>query len=375
MPEKPSSSLPPSKQQGNSYDRSRIEKQFQSRISPDELQATYDWFINKGCGQRYSNAAVQVIRVLDALMSDPFLQERLVIHGGTVIGLGGLLGKITRLSGDIDADYRHIDDMDWGDVRDEIDRHIKQALYEIGISNDEITIDPSYPLGRFTIRPHKKRQNYEDASIKIEIGYMRRQPLLAAGDRIFSLRLPTISTPIVMRVPQIEEVCAAKVSALLVRQNGRDFIDVYRIANLASADKLNESILLTLVLVHTLGNLPYPVFQMDIDSLKVSLNDQSIRDRLATATFTSMIQNPQIVLESVREFIRHLFELVTEQQRDAVFRFYRPTDHKFSSKAEALEFAKREVRSIIDAIDSPNCLSTFARSDPAAIFQWCKLHY
>jgi hypothetical protein len=60
------------------------------------------------------------------------------------------------LSVDLDFNYRHMDDRDWGEVRIEVDERIKDVLYRQGYDERDISISPSYPLARFTIRSPRK---------------------------------------------------------------------------------------------------------------------------------------------------------------------------------------------------------------------------
>jgi hypothetical protein len=114
--------------------------------------------------------------ILEDISAIPFLSQRLSLYGGTALNLIHF-PQIPRLSADIDFNYRHIDeDRDWGNVRDQIDSSFKQILRSQTYREEDIKIDPSYPLSRFTVR-YVNHLGDRD-SFKIETGYMRRIPIL-----------------------------------------------------------------------------------------------------------------------------------------------------------------------------------------------------
>jgi predicted nucleotidyltransferase component of viral defense system len=118
--------------------------------------------------------------ILEGISQVPFLRDRLSLYGGTALAFVHF-DAIERLSVDIDFNYRHIDEVDWGYVRDQVDADIKAVLHNIGYSDETITIDPSYPLNRFIVQyiNHLGRPD----EIKIETGYMRRMPI--TEDRLY----------------------------------------------------------------------------------------------------------------------------------------------------------------------------------------------
>ena len=98
-----------------------------------------------------------------------FLKERLSLIGGTAINF--IYTKpLARLSVDLDFNYHHIDEHDWGEVRTRIDHVIKQILYIQGYADTDIKIDSSYPLGRMVVYYTNSVGKMD--SFQIEIGYM-----------------------------------------------------------------------------------------------------------------------------------------------------------------------------------------------------------
>jgi predicted nucleotidyltransferase component of viral defense system len=88
---------------------------------------------------------LRISDILENISSVPFMRKRLALYGGTALAFVHF-DEIERLSVDIDFNYRHIDDADWGDVRDQIDANLKTVLYSLGYIDDDIRIDPSYSL-------------------------------------------------------------------------------------------------------------------------------------------------------------------------------------------------------------------------------------
>ena len=64
--------------------------------------------------------------ILSAIQNSTFLSQRLSLYGGTAINFVYL--DCPRLSEDLDFNYRHIDNSDWGTTREKIDETIKWIL-------------------------------------------------------------------------------------------------------------------------------------------------------------------------------------------------------------------------------------------------------
>ena len=76
------------------------------------------------------------------------LNSRLSLYGGTALNFIHL-SDIPRLSEDLDFNYRHFGDSDWGEVRTDIDTIIKRVLDKLGYSQGDIKIQSIYNLMRF----------------------------------------------------------------------------------------------------------------------------------------------------------------------------------------------------------------------------------
>ncbi len=86
----------------------------------------------------------KVDRISDILVrvgKDPLLRKTLCLYGGTALNFLHF-PDTPRLSEDLDFNYRHTSERDWGDVRSEVDEHIKGILHGLG---PEMTSSRSNP--------------------------------------------------------------------------------------------------------------------------------------------------------------------------------------------------------------------------------------
>lgn len=81
-----------------------------------------------GFNPRQIEKACRISDLLEDISNVAFLRDRLILYGGTALAFIHL-GEIQRLSIDLDFNYRHLDEGDWGVVRDQIDDRIKRLLY------------------------------------------------------------------------------------------------------------------------------------------------------------------------------------------------------------------------------------------------------
>lgn len=125
----------------------------------------------------------KVDRISDILVrvgKDPLLRKTLCLYGGTALNFLHF-PDTPRLSEDLDFNYRHTSERDRGDVRSEVDEHIKGILHGLGYGDDQFKIQPRYNIGRFHVK-YTNRDGVKD-SLKIEIGYSRRMPILREDAR------------------------------------------------------------------------------------------------------------------------------------------------------------------------------------------------
>ncbi|MBS3749827.1 MAG: nucleotidyl transferase AbiEii/AbiGii toxin family protein, partial [Candidatus Thermoplasmatota archaeon] len=191
--------------------------------------------------------------ILTSIQNATFLSKRLSLYGGTALNFIYL--DLPRLSEDLDFNYRHIDNSDWGETRGKIDKTIKWILSSLGYQTSKIKINARYNLCRFHIR-YKTAMGTND-DIKIEIGYMRRIPDLK-NDRIKSFSHLATMEKITVMTPKKEELFANKFATMISRSktylNLRDIFDVYSI----SKKGIDKRLFLELITIETmLMNIPF----------------------------------------------------------------------------------------------------------------------
>jgi len=179
-----------------------------------------------GFNTRVMEKACKVCDILEGVSNDRFLRERMSLHGGTALTLIHF-DELQRLSVDLDFNYRHIDEQDWGEVRKSVDEHLKRVLRLLGYT--DLRVDASYPLGRITLR-YINSSGLPDR-LNIEVGYMRRFPLLKKDTLAKFLHLGK-EKKVEILTPVREELFANKLIACLHRSYSRDVHDVARIGSL-----------------------------------------------------------------------------------------------------------------------------------------------
>lgn len=204
----------------------------------------------------------KVSRLSDLLVrlgEDRLLGEVLCLYGGTALNLLHIR-EPPRLSEDLDFNYRHDSEADWGEVRSDVDLRIKGILLDLGYTDEDVRIQPRYNLGRFHVK-YSNREGMRD-SLKVEIGYTRRMPVLRDDARI-TFHHPIGGDAAVVRTPKPEELFANKVCTMLSRKGQasylRDAFDVATISRLV----LDRSLLVDVFLVEAL------LCEVDIASAKV----------------------------------------------------------------------------------------------------------
>lgn len=194
--------------------------------------------------------------ILSAIENSVFISKRLSLYGGTALNF--LYLDFSRLSEDLDFNYRHIDKSDWGKTRETIDETIKWILNSLGYIPSNIKINAHYNHCRFHIRYSTEAGTKDD--IKIEIGYMRRFPDLN-NDYIKSFLHLTTKEKIRVMTPIKEELFANKFATMISRSkaylNQRDIFDVYSL----SKEVFDRRLFLELVALEImLMNIPLDTF-------------------------------------------------------------------------------------------------------------------
>jgi predicted nucleotidyltransferase component of viral defense system len=244
-----------------------------------------------------------------------FLSDRLSLYGGTALTFI-YSPQILRLSIDLDFNYRHIDTPDWGDVRKEIDEKLKDLIYRQKYNKRDVAINASYPLTRFTVK-YLNTLGSED-SVKIEIGYLRRTPILKT-DTLADFKHVGTQETFKTKTPQKEELFANKWCTLLYRKTPRDLFDTYQITKI----KFNHETFRKCAIIDSLTHERPKIHQIDTGFIEKIPIDSSLRNLLQTKN-TQKHDFPKIV-RTVKEFTQTQLTSITKDEKKAVDQFY---DHK-----------------------------------------------
>ena len=196
------------------------------RISPERLfaeaQAT-------GFRPNVLEKVAQLLGLLNAIRSHPFLRDRLALKGGTALNL--FVFDVPRLSVDIDLNY--VGAASQSAMLEERPR-LEAALQAV-FSREDFTIRrmPSeHAGGKWSLRyPTAAGQT---GRIDVDVNYLYRVPLWPVGQMdshpVGSWRATDIP------VLDIHELAAGKLAALLSRRRARDLFDCRHLLSLDTLD-------------------------------------------------------------------------------------------------------------------------------------------
>ncbi|MFB0563210.1 MAG: nucleotidyl transferase AbiEii/AbiGii toxin family protein [Candidatus Lokiarchaeia archaeon] len=252
----------------------------------------------------------KVLRISDLLediFSVKFLKERLSLYGGTALNF--IHFDIPRLSVDLDFNYRHVDRRDWGKVREDVEGRIKEILYLRNYKDESIKINPSYPLCRFDVS-YNNCVGLED-SFKIEIGYMRRYPILKKDDEADFFHIGG-GESFKVKTPVEGELFANKFCTCLSRATPRDVYDVHRI----SKQNFNREIFRKCAVIESL------MLRIRLDKIDLTrINSISLDTGLENLLRTGERPNFSEIKSSVIEFAAEVKNSLTNKEVDLIERF------------------------------------------------------
>lgn len=264
-----------------------------------------------GFNPRQIEKVCRISDLLEDLSNVPFLKNRLSLYGGTALAFIHL-EEIERLSVDLDFNYRHLDNRDWGKVRDDIDDRVKRILYAQGYTEKDLKISPSYPLARITVQ-YTNHEGLND-SYMIEIGYMRRIPILENDDLATFRHLGT-GDAFQIKTPEPEELYANKWCTLLYRGSSRDLFDVYMI----SKKKFRKDRFRICAIVDSLMRKPPKLYEININSLVNSIPLDSALRKLLTDYSKYDFEK---IKEDTKEFSQDVLSQLTISERNVIDRFH-----------------------------------------------------
>ncbi|MCX6665681.1 MAG: nucleotidyl transferase AbiEii/AbiGii toxin family protein [Euryarchaeota archaeon] len=253
-----------------------------------------------GFDSRLIEKIYRISDILQKLYTTEYTKKRLSLYGGTALNFLHFK-DIPRLSIDIDFNYRNQQQNDWALERNEIDSIIKKILHDLHYDNDAIAIQVSYPLTRFDVG-YKNKKGGKD-SLKIEIGYLRRIPILSDDILLPFTHLKT-GDEFPVQTPQREELFGNKFCTFLYRYglentgSSRDLFDTYTISKM----KLNTTLFDVTMVIDSLMRKEPRLYHRNPDNI---IKNVMIDDQLK-----NLIQNkyvPADIKEKTQVFItKHL---------------------------------------------------------------------
>lgn len=265
-----------------------------------------------GFDPRQIERACRISDLLEDTSNVTFLRDHLSLYGGTALAFIHL-DEILRLSIDLDFNYRHLDEGDWGAIREQIDDRIKRLLYAQGYRNEDLAVQATYPLGRITVQ-YVNHLGQND-NFKIEIGYMRRIPILPR-DSLETFRHIATREEFPVKTPQPEELYANKWCTLLYRGSSRDLFDVYRI----SKKGFRRDTFRKCAVIDSLMRGQPRLYNIDVEKLVESIPvDTALRNLLLKDVSK---YDFKLVREGVKEFSQNMIRQLTDDEKSVIDRFY-----------------------------------------------------
>jgi predicted nucleotidyltransferase component of viral defense system len=265
-----------------------------------------------GFSIRETEKVCRISDLLEDISAVKFLADRLSLYGGTAFTFI-YSPEILRLSIDLDFNYRHVDTADWGESRKEIDQKLKGLIYRQEYSATDVAINASYPLTRFTVK-YVNSVGTED-NFKIEIGYLRRTPILKTDTLTDFKHIGTQET-FKTKTPTKEELFANKWCTLLYRKTPRDLFDIYQITK----TKFNKDTFHKCAIIDSLTHTKPKMHEIDPHIIEQIPIDSSLRNLLQTEKLPRY-DFPKIKREVI-EFTAAQLAKITSNEIDAINRFY-----------------------------------------------------
>lgn len=250
--------------------------------------------------------------ILEDISAVKFLSDRLSLYGGTAFTFI-YSPEILRLSIDLDLNYRHKNTADWGETRSEIDKRLKDSLYRQGYEEANIAISASYPLTRFTVK-YLNAAGAED-TCKIEIGYMRRTPILKKDTQAAFRHIGTQET-FKTTTPEKEELFANKFCTMLYRKTARDVFDIHRIADMEfDYDKFRKC-----AIIDSLTRKRPKLYEINPESVSTIPLDSSLKNLLQTNKLHQFDFNE--IAKKVKNFTITQLKSITADERKMIDQFW-----------------------------------------------------
>lgn len=165
---------------------------------------------------------ILLIQILELIMAESFLQEKLVLKGGTALNL--FYFSLPRLSIDIDLNYiGSVDRKIMLKEREKIESLLTAMCQRAGFIVKRV---PTEHAGGKMLLQYNSAFN-QTAKLQIDLNYMLRMPLWPCTNRDSCL----VSNYQAKNIPtlDIHELAAGKLAALFSRHASRDLFDTYQL--------------------------------------------------------------------------------------------------------------------------------------------------
>jgi len=196
------------------------------KISPEKLAAEAE---ATGFRPDVLEKVANLLGLLDAMRSHPFLKGKLVLKGGTALNL--FVFDVPRLSVDIDLNYVGAEDRDvMLAERPKVEQAVQAVFAREGFTVRRMPDE--HAGGKWSLR-------YESApgrsgNLEVDINFMFRVPLWP----VTTIDSHPIGTWRATEIPVLDhhELAAGKLAALLARRQARDLFDSHRILRMNNLD-------------------------------------------------------------------------------------------------------------------------------------------
>ena len=171
----------------------------------------------------------QLLGLLNALRSHPFLKRKLVLKGGTALNL--FVFEVPRLSVDIDLNYVGAEDRDGM----EADRAKVEQAFQAVFAREGFTVrrmPDQHAGGKWSLR--YEHEPGRGGTLEVDLNFMFRIPLWPVMTRDSH----SVGTWQATEIPVLDhhELAAGKLAALLSRRQARDLFDSHHILRMEEID-------------------------------------------------------------------------------------------------------------------------------------------
>jgi hypothetical protein len=195
---------------------------------------------------------------------------------------------------------------------------------------DDLSIDASYPLGRLTVHylDHLGRED----KLKIEVGYMRRFPLLK-NDRKGKFLHMGKGKRIAILTPKPEELFAEKLVAGIYRRTPRDVFDIATISGL----KFNPVLLRKCAVLESLAHEDLRIHELDLGHVFGSVHIDTALASLLRKDISESLYFEKVKAQAIK-FYKEIMDGLTTEEISAIRKFYDKGEFKPDLIVEKGEF-------------------------------------